>query len=996
MLKCDPTECVLPCARLLSCGHSCRKKCNDQCDVTTCRYPCRKLLPCNHRCKKMCNEPCEPAVCVEACAKGLPCEHPCPNKCNEPCITLCEKRVLKDLPCGHQKEIACFSDVKHYKCFQSCLKKLACGHQCKRMCGSAVCTIVCLERIEKEIHECGHKVKVTCHQKAEPRMCREKCKRKLKCGHICPRLCKEECADVCTAIVDKELPDCDHKCKIPCTTDPKTVKCDKPCDKPLPCQHKCVEICSKPCTSQCRVKVRRQHPKCGHYLTLLCHEDIAAKTCRERCRTKLPCSHYCPKMCFEPCKTVDDTSEGRSCEKEDAEKGLFFELYEHLAKTVKMPEKWPICKERVKKTAKCGHQIRCLCYEDPNRIQCQSSCTQLLKCGHQCPGVCSARCDAIQCKVIVLKPIPECDHMIKIECHKDPTSTICQDRCTRKLPCEHPCSKLCSEPCLVSGELCRMKVVRTLPECGHEKQLECHQDPCKELCDRICVKKLSCGHECRKPCHPSWEQCETKCRAKVRKTITKCGHTVRLPCHLDPDSGPYCQQQCTKQLECGHVCKEKCGRPCTTQCKETSNVQKMLPCTHVAREVECYKDPKDVVCGEQCTNRLTCGHDCKNMCGECTHNGGQIGGELILSRCKEVCRQHLLCGHQCQSKCRDCYGGRLHQPCRARVENITLVCGCKVKEMQCCKVLSLRHDHIQLCLLQYRGVRLRRRRLENGTKSKCKHGVSGGYCEEPCTEMLKCKHNCIGICGEPCLKLCRFCNRREVLKIFPEFRAKKDPCYIQLQECGHIFEQNQLKQKLSLVSQTDTCVPILPISCPTCGVSISEKRLNEHTETVASSVQAIERMLSQKASSDERKAEELLSHSKYAHTTRKVTQPIRGGRRGRRPRSRTVSQQVRREGEAHMTWKLRLLNVLDKFTTPTPVFLTSEQQVQRSRCEQNIGECIGDVRKFLETILDEKISLTEQLTEDLACELGRAQCCAGLEQLIIKSRAVVGLHRTDW
>ena len=39
-------------------------------------------------------------------------------------------------------------------------------------------------------------------------------------------------------------------------------------------------------------------------------------------------------------------------------------------------------------------------------------------------------------------------------------------------------------------------------------------------------------------------------------------------------------------------------------------------------------------------------------------------------------------------------------------------------------------------------------------------------CNSPCPKQLKCKHACIGFCGEPCPPLCLICNIEEVrLKI---------------------------------------------------------------------------------------------------------------------------------------------------------------------------------------------------------------------------------------
>ncbi|XP_072020381.1 uncharacterized protein [Amphiura filiformis] len=1014
-VKCYENEtalCQRLCSSKLPCKHDCPAKCGEECPE--CPKRCPKKIRCGHDCKRKCGRPCsttsecevkvkvKPSNCDHSywvkckndpqwrslqqhppcnapCVRILKCGHKCNKLCRDRCQTECEEEIiktwstckpyrqmLKRMPCGHYTEVPCNVDVNKFECIEDCLKILPCGHRCQKKCGYP-CTVVCKENQEKKILDCGHKVTIHCDQDPDRSMCREKCVNKLICGHLCQRLCREKCEEICTAIVNKEFPNCKHKCKLPCQQDPKTIKCGKSCDTILPCKHKCADKCGDPCTSQCRVKVRKQHPKCGHYLNVLCYEDVTTKSCREPCQKTLPCKHNCSKMCFEPCKTIEDTSSEPSNTNKDADGSLFLDLYKCARQEFMTPTKWPVCKERVQKSATCGHQIECLCCENPDSIQCQSPCTKALPCKHQCPGVCSMRCETVQCKIIIAKRIPICGHVVKLKCSEDPTTAICQEPCAKKLPCGHPCSKLCSEPCVTPRDVCREFVTRKLPGCGHETKLQCHQDPAK-------TKKLKCGHTCRSTCHHTLQACETNCRVKVHKNITRCGHTVKLPCHLDPDSGLYCEHKCEQLLECGHECKEKCGRTCTKLCKETANVRKVLPCKHVARDVACFENPSDVFCREQCTNRLGCGHECKNVCGECTHRVRRRGGKL--SRCVEACRKRLLCGHQCKSRCRDCFGGRIHQHCSVLINEVTLLCGCKVKE-RCSKLLSIKHvPDMQLCLLQHSRIH---RRQEGELQDSCEHNPSTGYCNEPCTKLLPCKHTCIGICGEPCIDLCRFCNRRKILKIFPEFRAKTDPCYIKLEECGHIFEENELKRKLGMISPTSACVPILPVTCPKCGASICERRFNGHASKVTESVRYIDRLLHEDTSSELKEAEDLLSRSKYRHSTQNARQTIPG-----RSKTQIVPRTITREAQAEMAWKLRLLDNLDKIQPITSCSRLQDDHddhlISRFRDIQMV--ILQEVSVRLEKLLDEKTFLTEQLAEDLGCELERVQWCAALEKLI--------------
>ena len=81
--------------------------------------------------------------------------------------------------------------------------------------------------------------------------------------------------------------------------------------------------------------------------------------------------------------------------------------------------------------------------------------------------------------------------------------------------------------------------------------------------------------------------------------------------------------------------------------------------------------------------------------------------------------------------------------------------------------------------------------------SGCKHSQCTKLCHEacdrepclfPCNKKLKCKHKCIGLCGDPCPKLCRKCNYEQVSEIF--FGNEDDPQarFVYLEECGHVIE----------------------------------------------------------------------------------------------------------------------------------------------------------------------------------------------------------------
>lgn len=70
------------------------------------------LLDAGHKC-----------VTVHQCFK-----QPCPP---------CKERVVRDLPCGHRKELECYIDINQYECLETCERILPnplCRHKCQNLC----------------------------------------------------------------------------------------------------------------------------------------------------------------------------------------------------------------------------------------------------------------------------------------------------------------------------------------------------------------------------------------------------------------------------------------------------------------------------------------------------------------------------------------------------------------------------------------------------------------------------------------------------------------------------------------------------------------------------------------------------------------------------------------------------------------------------------------------------------------------------------------------
>ncbi|RXM95922.1 NFX1-type zinc finger-containing protein 1 [Acipenser ruthenus] len=338
----------------------------------------------------------------------------------------------------------------------------------------------------------------------------------------------------------------------------------------------------------------------------------------------------------------------------------------------------------------------------------------------------------------------------------------CSERCEYRLNCGHVCTRFC-----------------------HPYDLE-HKD---FICTKPCSKTLcDNGHTCPKKCSAICGEC----KVTVTKTLPKCGHEQKVPCSEPPETFS-CHMQCNKPLSCGHLCVRECGDTCTRKCPQ--NVTVNLDCGH-QRTISCYekqeaeKKNEKILCFVKCEASLQCGHKCSGSCSECSNGMSHVA-------CRSKCKEVLICSHQCQNKCseecvpcslscdRKCFHQKCDQMCCMPCRPCTQPCGWGCKHHQCTKLC------FELC--------------------------DRKPCELPCFRKLKCKHQCIGMCGEPCPKKCRICHADEVQEQFFGKEADPEARFVQLQDCNHIFE----------VTGFDTWMmtpvndgPIKLIACPKCHAPI--------------------------------------------------------------------------------------------------------------------------------------------------------------------------------
>ncbi|XP_064247770.1 NFX1-type zinc finger-containing protein 1 [Passer domesticus] len=349
--------------------------------------------------------------------------------------------------------------------------------------------------------------------------------------------------------------------------------------------------------------------------------------------------------------------------------------------------------------------------------------------------------------------------------------------------------------------------------CGHVCMRACHPyDPehKKYQCLKPCQKVLCAdGHHCPKSCY---EPCG-KCMVKVEKTISKCGHIQMVPCHI-PQRQFECLEPCQKKLNCGHKCRRSCGQQCTMKCPE--QVTATLKCGH-EQKVLCWMTEmgheEAVKCETKCSVTLACGHVCSGSCHAC------FGGRFHKA-CDSPCKRVLICSHKCQEPCTtEC------PPCQKECQNYCIHSKCKKKCWESCVPCA---EPCEWQCQHYQCTNL------------CSEPCNRPRCNVPCAKMLPCGHPCVGLCGEPCPKKCLVCDHEELTQIFFGFEDDPDARFVQLEDCGHVFES----QGLDHYMDEDDDVVKLKV-CPMCQTPIrknlrygsSVKRQVEEIERVKQKIQ---------------------------------------------------------------------------------------------------------------------------------------------------------------
>ena len=350
-----------------------------------------------------------------------------------------------------------------------------------------------------------------------------------------------------------------------------------------------------------------------------------------------------------------------------------------------------------------------------------------------------------------------------------------------------------------------LKKCDTRLSCGHVCRLLCHpydREHIKYMCYKECPTILDCGHKCTRKCHECKPNC-LPCRVEVPKFL-KCGHTEMAECSKEIEDIK-CSSPCEAILNCGHNCREVCSQPCTKKCREI--IPKDLPCGHTIN-VKCHI--LEPVCTVPCGVLLDCGHTCPGTCGAC-HRG------RLHVQCTSVCKRPLVCGHECDFPC--------SSNCPPCIKPCTTLCTHSHCGKMCFEPCEPCREPCNMSCPHHKCSRL------------CGEICDREPCMEPCTSLLPCGHQCIGLCGDPCPSLCRVCDKDEVTEVFFGTEDDEDARFVLLPDCNDIVEVSALSKYLSM-ENTGSVQEITVKKCPKCTTPI--KRCLRHANSTKRCLQDIE------------------------------------------------------------------------------------------------------------------------------------------------------------
>jgi len=337
-------------------------------------------------------------------------------------------------------------------------------------------------------------------------------------------------------------------------------------------------------------------------------------------------------------------------------------------------------------------------------------------------------------------------------------------------------------------------------------------DKCPEGgCLEKCKKRRKCGHGCKQYCH-GYDCNEKNCETEVMELNPNCKlgiHKYRKKCY---EEFGRCEERVDKKLKCNHIINCECYKDikliiCDQKC------EKKLPCGHIKKDCLCFQNINDIKCTAICNRKLPCGHLCQGLCCQCLKG-------TLHTKCSVKCGRMLPCGHICKQKCsfqclcsEDCPNECPHSNCSKK----------------CCEICI---DCKEICIIGCK---------HSKCEKNCYELCDRKPCNERCDKIMKCGHQCYGLCGERCPEVCRECNPKEECFINDFFYGieleEKDLIY--KTKCGHLFEVKGFDKYMKIKPDKN----IQMYTCPQCkSLLIWEPRYQNIIKNIFIDIQKIKIM----------------------------------------------------------------------------------------------------------------------------------------------------------
>ncbi|GAB5368268.1 hypothetical protein AAMO2058_001304500 [Amorphochlora amoebiformis] len=377
-----------------------------------------------------------------------------------------------------------------------------------------------------------------------------------------------------------------------------------------------------------------------------------------------------------------------------------------------------------------------------------------------------------------------CGHACTRYCHPDDpdhSNSVCLEPCKKLLPCDHPCANLCSQIC---GP-CRVQV-QISPACGHTRDIPCYQKngyTCRVLTK---VKMPFCGHTEKLECHRAktvlgyisdLKKSTTHCTNSLKK-LTEIGNDLKMN-HVIFD----CNQRCSRPLP-------RCFHPCSTDCRKCvkstwKNLTEEEKSQILLRVAEGSYPALDNLRGDFkfVHHSVHCARKCEREIPECRHVCGRTcGNHPDRKSCPP-------CGKKCVSFCS---GG--HSRCRHKCRDPCYLCAEECKWKCICKTPSRKKKNLKKCIVP------------------CGVPCIRLPCDNRCSKLLKCGHQCPTVCGEICPTSlhCREC----YIKAKSELKDSKGSVLISFNKQKNIMESKADFYMLTNVEDVDPNEsPLVVLGC---------------------------------------------------------------------------------------------------------------------------------------------------------------------------------------